>query len=280
MDIQCTSEAKTALFIAAENGHTKVVDLLCEAGADATLCNREGETPLFVAAANGHLEIVNLLLKQTGHLSAVTPGGEDSTSQFTPGDGDKQFTVTAGGTSQIALKSLDKARNDGVTTLVQAVLNGHREVVKLLVLAGAAKNLPTKAGVTPLYAAALQGHLDLVEYFLSVGVSAASQDGMLQPLIGAIENGHAYVVEELLARGADKESRASTGETPLYLAASLGHVPIVEKLLLAGAHMEKQCHGLTPLFIAAREGHADVVAFLLLRVQTAIGCAMERRLCS
>ena len=52
------------------------------------------------------------------------------TSQLTPGDADKQFTVTAGGSSQIALKSLDKPRNDGVTALVQAVLNGHREVVK------------------------------------------------------------------------------------------------------------------------------------------------------
>ena len=77
MDIQCTSDAKTALFIAAENGHTKVVDLLCRAGADITLCSRGGETPLFLAAANGHLEIVNLLLKQLGmcpqlRLEAIT----------------------------------------------------------------------------------------------------------------------------------------------------------------------------------------------------------------
>ena len=53
----------TALMMASANGHTEVVKLLLDNGADVNVKNTDdGVTALFMASANGHTEIVKLLL--------------------------------------------------------------------------------------------------------------------------------------------------------------------------------------------------------------------------
>jgi hypothetical protein len=52
----------TALYVAAQNGHLKVMNRLLEAGADAKAVKSNGWTALHVAAQKGHLGVVNLLL--------------------------------------------------------------------------------------------------------------------------------------------------------------------------------------------------------------------------
>src|SRR5437763_1893782 len=57
------SSGVSALYIAAENGHTDVVKLLLEKGADVNVAKRDdGQTPLWRAAEYGYLEIVKLLV--------------------------------------------------------------------------------------------------------------------------------------------------------------------------------------------------------------------------
>jgi ankyrin repeat protein len=51
-------------MIAAEKGHTKIVQLLLEKGADVNAKNKYGETALMYAAENGHTETVQLLLEK------------------------------------------------------------------------------------------------------------------------------------------------------------------------------------------------------------------------
>jgi ankyrin repeat protein len=50
-----------ALFIAAQEGHPKVVKLLLDAGADKDK-TANGQTSLSIATNNGHTEVVQLLL--------------------------------------------------------------------------------------------------------------------------------------------------------------------------------------------------------------------------
>ena len=47
----------TALHAAAQNGHTDIVKLLLDAGADKDVVDKYGDTPLHVAAENGPLTL-------------------------------------------------------------------------------------------------------------------------------------------------------------------------------------------------------------------------------
>jgi ankyrin repeat protein len=53
----------TPLFIASQNGHDKVVDLLLKSPEiNINVTNNNGVTPLFVASEKGHEKVADLLL--------------------------------------------------------------------------------------------------------------------------------------------------------------------------------------------------------------------------
>ena len=127
-----------AIHIAAYNGNSGVVRLLCqECGVDAN-CNtsetlekqpRKGITPLEWAARKGHAEVVKVLLDNRADANV-------------------------------------SRHVDGVTPLYIAAQNGHTEVVKLLLNNKADVNASKHNGVTPLYLAAQNGHTQVVKLLL------------------------------------------------------------------------------------------------------------------
>jgi uncharacterized protein len=64
-DVVNTSEPRhsmTALFAAAANGHTKLIQFLLYQGAQPDKADRRGQTALSAAAYGGHVEVVKVLL--------------------------------------------------------------------------------------------------------------------------------------------------------------------------------------------------------------------------
>jgi ankyrin repeat protein len=57
---------RTALMIAAAEGHADVVDVLIEAGSDLSIVDAEGSTALILARNNGHLDIAARLADASG----------------------------------------------------------------------------------------------------------------------------------------------------------------------------------------------------------------------
>ncbi|MBF0316410.1 MAG: ankyrin repeat domain-containing protein [Oligoflexia bacterium] len=96
---QARNDGAAPLFIAAKEGHPKVVTLLLNNGANVDQVENNGATPLYVAAQNGHTEVVKLLLE-----SGAT---------------------------------VDRPLNNGMTPLYAAAQNKHIEVITLLVKSGA-----------------------------------------------------------------------------------------------------------------------------------------------
>jgi len=63
--------SRTALHVAAANGHDEVVEALLGATADTEVANAEGNTPLHWACLNGHVEAVRLLIQAGANPSAL-----------------------------------------------------------------------------------------------------------------------------------------------------------------------------------------------------------------
>ncbi|MQL76230.1 hypothetical protein Taro_008631, partial [Colocasia esculenta] len=56
------SEGRTALHMAAANGHLEIVEYLIRNGVDVNASNAENNTPLHWACLNGHIEVVKALI--------------------------------------------------------------------------------------------------------------------------------------------------------------------------------------------------------------------------
>lgn len=65
------AQGRTALHMAAANGHTAIAVTLLAAGADACAVNEGGNTPLHWAALNGHVAIAEALLEAGGSPFAL-----------------------------------------------------------------------------------------------------------------------------------------------------------------------------------------------------------------
>lgn len=67
----------------------------------------------------------------------------------------------------------------------------------------------------------------------------------------AVQKGKLPIIDLLVSRGADINSRTRTGTTPLHTAVFYGHLPVVEYLVSRGADINAQsASGATPLVLA------------------------------
>jgi ankyrin repeat protein len=159
----------------------------------------------------------------------------------------------------------------GQTPLEWAANLGSTEVARVLLEAGAARlHIWTMAalGMREVLAAALDqrraGRVPREGADLSgwpEGTAFRRGDALSDACYIASRNGHASVVADLLARGADPEALGYFGAPALHWAASGGHTEVVERLLGAGADPTRR----DPRFDAdaagwAREGGHEELA--------------------
>uniref|UniRef100_A0A6P4FNZ1 Ankyrin repeat and SAM domain-containing protein 1A n=1 Tax=Drosophila rhopaloa TaxID=1041015 RepID=A0A6P4FNZ1_DRORH len=177
----------------------------------------------------------------------------------------------------------------GYSALHHACLNGHEDIVRLLLAHEASPNLPDSRGSSPLHLAAWAGETEIVRLLLTHPYRPASAN--LQtieqetPLHCAAQHGHTGALALLLHHDADPNMRNSRGETPLDLAAQYGRLQAVQMLIRAHpeliAHLgtealergtpspsspaspSRAIFPHTCLHLASRNGHKSVVEVLL-----------------
>ncbi|KAF1386419.1 hypothetical protein PFLUV_G00094630 [Perca fluviatilis] len=121
----------SALFAAAQNGHTECVKLLLlslSSGSLADVSDENGFTPLHFAAAHGHSSCVEVLLS--------------------------------------AGAAVDSAAAGGLTSLFLACEAGVLDCVRVLLRAGADRSRTTTDGCTALHATVRSGHVDTLRLLL------------------------------------------------------------------------------------------------------------------
>lgn len=154
--------------------------------------------------------------------------------------------------------------------LLKAASTGDATKVTSLLDAGADINYHSKdkqaTGRTALSEAAIQGHLEVIRLLLERGADLDWRDRAVgfTPLGWAANQGHESCVEALLEAGADPN--LATPEflhTPLMAAAQRGHLPIVKLLVAAGANVNAATSdGRTALSIAQERKHDDIATLL------------------
>jgi len=108
------------------------------------------------------------------------------------------------------------AKDDvGETPLHWAAWIGHKEIVELLITAGADVN--AKGDGTPLHHAALRGKKEIVELLIANGADVNTKGGWMvgTPLHYVVVGGHIELVELLIAEGTDVNVKDGSGGTPL-----------------------------------------------------------------
>eukprot|EP00668_Euglena_longa_P001130 GGOE01001348.1.p1 GENE.GGOE01001348.1~~GGOE01001348.1.p1 ORF type:complete len:602 (+),score=149.54 GGOE01001348.1:92-1897(+) len=309
----------SSLYIAALNGKLDCVQLLLDAKASLQTSAEDECSPLHAACQEGHNIIVDLLLVAAN----ATSNDVASTSVWLHGPGGRSALVTAceNGWTDIVRTLLMSGwplegaiSSSGYPPLYVAAMNGHRELVELLiqhkadvnevccdqshallaasqeghiecvellVAARADLNLPRDTdGATALYVASESNHLHVVQVLVEASATldvATTEDGST-PLIVAAQSGHLEVLERLLCAGADaNQPRNSVGKraSPMFVAAINGHVAVVRRLLQASANVNvADIDNETPLFVACREGFAEV-ALLLLEAKAEVDAVVE-----
>lgn len=179
--------------------YRKVKSILGEQDTYSLFLNDQGETPLHIIATNGNVKIMNALL--------ADPNG---------------------------LEFVDQPDINEETALMMACANGHLEVVKVLLEAGADINYVCPGGMigisgsTALGSACTEGQVQVVRYLFENGIVAMDTcmpSGVLEsPLqMAAVSDKDTSAVEEYLLRIGYQADDMYDGKTALTLAYSSGH---------------------------------------------------------
>jgi len=137
------NDGRTALLRAASEGHTDLVEVLVEAGADVNQSN-DGETALHLAASGGHEGVVEKLL-----LARADPS---------------------------------KQSVDGATPLHRAAWRGHDRIVECLLEHGSSVVIRNKENWTPLHHCSYAGHQKVMGIILHRCLSTWDDKGLVATL--------------------------------------------------------------------------------------------------
>jgi ankyrin repeat protein len=154
---------RTALLLAAAADHVEVARLLISLGADPDALDDQHDTPWLVTGVTGSVPMLEAILPAHPDLTIVNRfGGVSVIPAAERGHVDYVRRVV---TTGIDLNHVNRL---GWTALLEAVIlrdggEAHREIVRILLAAGADPSIPDKDGVTALDHARARNHSAIAE---------------------------------------------------------------------------------------------------------------------
>jgi len=288
------------LSLACTNGSATMVTRLLEAGADPNTASPQGETALMTAARTGAVDAVTTLLTHgaevdaregwrghtalmwaaaEGHLAAlgalIAAGAAVDARSSTGGAPVMRSYFEAGEPD----KAKSAARPTGMSALLFAVREGHTDVVRLLLAAGADVSGTAPDGTSPLAVAVINAHYALAELLLDEGVDpnvADPRGSMLHALAWKRRPGNPgaaggrapgqtsdrdslALAEALLSRGANPEARVAWDEVRFDV--DIGSVRSPRNIRVGRNYLS--FIGATPFYLAAKHGDIDFMRLLV-----------------
>lgn len=223
----------TPLLQAARNGDLPIIEALLKAGADVQTTQSEGETPLMAAAAAGSVEAVRLFLARGANVNAMEQAANQTALMWAANEGhtDVVNVLLEGGANPNAtgkVTGLPRVQggiaggrmwtdytSGGLTSLMFAARQGHGDVIRRLMDAGADANVANPDGLTALILAVINDHADAAIVLLDKG--AGANDGSLFEAIGL----HNIRANETVGEATRPRPRNENRATPVELIAKL-----------------------------------------------------------
>ena len=181
------------------------------------------------------------------------------------------------GQTEIVTKLLEQKANldvqgyNGLTALMLAAENNQLSIVKALLAKNADPNLQDNSGWTALMKAVYRGNTDCV-----MALADRSRQEVNRGLLVAALMDHKDTAKALLDRGAEIDTRADDGRTPLMLAASKGFADLVSFFLQKGADRSLTDNsGNTAAALASAKGSREVASLLQNAPPPSAGGASE-----
>jgi ankyrin repeat protein len=247
-------EDETPLMTVARVGSVPAAKVLLAHGAQVDARESwHGETALMWAAAQKHPEMISALIAggaDVNAISSIVKWERQTTAEprekwlplggFSP----LMFAAREGCVECVkvlidAKANVNLADPDGITPMVNSIINGHYDVAALLADRGADPNLFDKTGRAALYAA-VDAHtvpasnrpvpsesdnqitsLDLIKSLIAHGAQVNMQLKTQQPYRTKVDRG--------------SDTMLTTGTTPIIRAAKAGDAPVIALLLASGA---------------------------------------------
>lgn len=262
----------SALHKAVQSGNPDLVDLLLSHGAfidqqSASL----GNSPLIDAVLYKHVEVVEGLLSRGARTHTVNYWGQTALDTARQDGLDEIARL-------LEDHNRRKAEHVESLTLIKAVRAGHGDAVAAQISANADINqtVPVSGSVddkyTPLGIAAREGHTEIVRLLLRAGARPERLIGLMggMALHDATYFGHADIVRLLASATKDRACApglnvqgAYNGFTALHDAVWHGYIEVARALIEAGARTDLRSHsGMTPRDLAVLYGYPEIVELL------------------
>jgi len=209
-------------------------------------------TVLGELAQNGDLAGVKAAIAAGADVNAINRYGDTPTDIAAREGHDKIVKL---------LLAKDAKIYDKNDMLRAAIRGGMLWLVKNMLKKGANVNAADQYGQTPLYLAAFHGHTDVAKLLLAKDANIRDKSKMLR---AASYGGLLWLVKDMLAKGADVNTKRKYGGTPLSNAVDGGHADVIKLLLAHGADVNTSGSlDQAPLYSAAWRGQVEVMKLLL-----------------
>ncbi|MBT2337513.1 ankyrin repeat domain-containing protein [Variovorax paradoxus] len=261
-----------AIHKAAQSGSADVIRLLLDYGAFIDQQSPIlGNTALMDAVLHKHEDAVRILLSRRARTT-IRNHWQQSALDLA------QYDKLHGIVALIEQRDAEDAEHIGGLVLVSAVKDGNLDEVRRLIADGAdfEVRVPVTGTLdddyTPLGLAVREGHAEVVRVLLDAGADPRRTIGLMRgsPLHDAAYFGKADHIDLLTTSSEHGESATEldaqgpyNGLTALHDAVWHGHVDAVASLVRAGARRDLKTHsGLTPLNLATLYEYGQIVEIL------------------